>query len=170
MTDIQEVRKNFIVLQEQMIIMQATINEFEEKERVNKPWPLRGDKYYSITGLGDIISTINCHRNRDNYRVKVGNCFRTKEEAEKARGISNLNIKIRQALKEANGDWVEDYRNISQVKWSVHSYNHIMKRANVDLHDIFEINKYPAKTKQIFLDLFSKYGEEEVCRAFGVIG
>lgn len=58
-------------------------NAIVEPEKANKVWePKAGEKFYSIIGTGE-VTTCTCYK-CDDYRERhsIGNCFRTKEEAE----------------------------------------------------------------------------------------
>ena len=54
---------------------------------IKKPWVPRndGDVYYYINVMGEVFKTsFSRYNNQESMRVRMGNCFRTKEEAEKS--------------------------------------------------------------------------------------
>ena len=69
--------------------LRVTVEEQKELEKMvdelkgaEKVWPQDGDKYYFVTVDGDIILDTWEGGSYDNDIKAVGNCYRTKEEAE----------------------------------------------------------------------------------------
>lgn len=54
----------------------------EELVKEEQPWPQYGDEYYVISGDAVIRDCSYDDDNVDHMRMDIGNCFRTREEAE----------------------------------------------------------------------------------------
>lgn len=67
-------------------IMEA-VNEYNETNGAGyeKQWPQKGDKYYFVSDIGEVILTGCCiYPQTDKKRILFNNIFRTREEAESA--------------------------------------------------------------------------------------
>ena len=71
---------------EQFARIMETITEYNltNGHGYEKPWPKKGDFYYSVEADGIIRKTLFVDENFDNNRRKFGNFFRTREAAEAA--------------------------------------------------------------------------------------
>jgi thiamine biosynthesis lipoprotein ApbE len=71
----------------------------EEVTKESKVWkPEFSDMYYYIASTGYALSCVYTKDNVDTYRLETGNCYRTREEAEKARDIIVPKLKARKRL------------------------------------------------------------------------
>lgn len=75
------------------------------------PKPL--EEYYYVNSLGVIIREINNQHNVDDYRISIGNCFKTQEEAEKHKRVLINTQRLKDLADELNGtikiDWRDEY-------------------------------------------------------------
>ena len=71
--------------------------------------PEYSEDYFYITDTGEIEQDANSNYSEDKYRILTGNCYRTKEQAEKALEIINR-------IGELRGDWLPDWGDELQRK------------------------------------------------------
>lgn len=140
-----------------------------ELDGIEKVWPQKGDIYWFVTDSGGIEWLRFVVDNVDKYKLARNLCFKTKEEATTYRDNDNLYVEIRQALKDANGDWVADYKDLGQAKYFVKWYRSYDGHSQIDWSNGQINSKYVAKSRDIIIEMFNKYGKLPVCRAFGVI-
>lgn len=69
-------------LQEELKSLKERIAELEELAREGREFPQDGDAYWFIDDEGGMSSTFYKNYYLDIYRQKIGNIFRTEEEAE----------------------------------------------------------------------------------------
>ena len=131
--------------------------------------PKNDEKYWTIDGRGLVWECPFLNDDWDHWRLQHGIVFKTEKEATEFRDIGNLNAEIRNALKEANGDWVADWKDESQHKLYIEYYDHEGGAALIEDFCSLQATKYVAKSGKILLELIDKYGDKEVCRAFGII-
>lgn len=72
----------------------------KENKKENEKWPLINDKYYYITGSGNILNTRWKNDSIDISFMNMGNFFKTKEEAEKKLRLTKTIAKIKRWQKE----------------------------------------------------------------------
>lgn len=140
-----------------------------ELDGIKKVWPEVGDIYYTVTPTGDISKLGYLDEYYHIYKLKRGLCFKTKEEATTHRDNDNLYTEIRQALKDANGDWVADYGDPRQMKRYIQMYDWFYEKVRFSQFNQQQTTVYTASDTSTFLSLIDKYGKLPVCRAFGVI-
>jgi hypothetical protein len=91
----------------------------EQYQKTQDDWPQAGDEYWCVDMVGDIRTT-QYHEiyASDIWRKSIGNCFRTKEEAEHYRNyLVALNT-----LKKSS-DFVPDWGDSDQRKYSIEHRN-----------------------------------------------
>ena len=140
-----------------------------ELDGIEKVWPQDGDVYWFVTDSGGIEWLRFVVDNVDKYKLARNLCFNTKEEATTYRDNDNLYVEIRQALKDANGDWVADWSDGEQRKYEIENYYYLDDDIDIDYYTTTQSNKYVAESGDTLYNLVNKYGKLPVCRAFGVI-
>lgn len=85
--------------------------------------PVDGEEYYYIDECGYCDSEVYGGDNEDDARWYMGNCYKTVAEAIKARDKQIATVKVLRRLRELESDWVADWDNGKQEKWSV-LFNH----------------------------------------------
>lgn len=98
-----------------------------KKPRNNKFIPRFRERYYYVNNASlEVFDEINTKASFDLNHIRVGNCYKTKEEAQKALDRLILLVEIREFADEYNGDWVPDWapdwRNTGQLKYHL-AYN-----------------------------------------------
>lgn len=101
-------------------------NEFEKQlekmksEEENKRWRAEiGNKYFFVDDYANVIS---CHDNNDmtdNYRFKMRNYFKTKEEAEEYKEVMNTYYELMDLAEELNKGRKIDWNNERQQKFYI---------------------------------------------------
>jgi hypothetical protein len=81
--------------------------------------PVKGQKYWSIEGEGDISSSTYHSDSIDERYLAFGNVFLTKKEAIKERDYFQFERGVRRKAKELNGDWVPDWNDSKQEKFYI---------------------------------------------------
>lgn len=69
-------------LQDELKALKERISELEELAKEEREFPQEGDAYWFIDDEGGMSSTFYKNYYLDIYRQKIGNIFRTEEEAE----------------------------------------------------------------------------------------
>ena len=85
MTKLEELNEELEKLQVQMKDVQKKIENVQNQIEKTKNWPSSGDEYWYIYGDGDIDSSVFDGYTPDIDRLSIGNCFKTKDDAEFAR-------------------------------------------------------------------------------------
>ncbi len=123
-----------------------------------KPFsPKKGEKYFYVDILGDVSSSVYYSRgNINEWQVKSGNCFRTKEEAKYYRDWLIARKRIMDSL-DSDSSW----ENPKQKKWTIY-YDHGNKRLGVvdwwyDQHGSLPPYKSEEEAKQAIRDLEDEY-------------
>ncbi len=78
--------------------------------------PKHGDDYHFVNYTGGILITVwedDC--DADKTCLAMGNCFRTREQAE----LHVRNLRTHQRLREMAGEWKPDLRDDEQQKWFI---------------------------------------------------
>lgn len=155
-------------LELKVIQLQKELNEvkLEVASEHNKPWPQIGNVYYVPTGHG-ASNCINREDQTDKYFFDRDLCFKTGQEAIDYKQREDLYIKIRNDLKIANGDWMPDWSD-DEKKWCV-TFDHVDKAAYFISGINIQSSKYTAKSASILTSLSVKYGDINVCKAFGIL-
>lgn len=92
---------------ERIAELEARVAKLESKEV--EDWPKDGDWYWSVNNIGETDSApyvqgINLHE----WNKKIGNCFRSQEEAEKY-ALRLESMKLKWLPKESEEYWYWDY-------------------------------------------------------------
>lgn len=92
------------------------------KKQENKKWRPKGREYYYYLGdCGYIYEAVATFDESDirEYRIRHGNCFKTREEAEQYRENLNTKAKLKALAEELNGNEIIDWKNNNQFKYFI---------------------------------------------------
>lgn len=78
----EEILEKIDEAKEQITELQKTVDNLEEQLNKDSKWPKEGDIYYYISDYGTIRRAICTNCISDIVAIKMGNCFKTKEESE----------------------------------------------------------------------------------------
>ena len=107
---------------EQQLIEQGWTPPKKKVEKVGRFVPKYQEGYYFI-GPSSVMHKYNESRTVDDANIALGNCYRTREEATKSLEIQKARVRISDALIAHQGDWVADWGDESQEKYSI-CYNY----------------------------------------------
>lgn len=79
---IKKIVEQISKVEEEISNLKNSIGELEEEAKEVKEWPQIGDKYYSIGTFGGVADIEYRGDNEDFDAFRIGNAFKTKEEAE----------------------------------------------------------------------------------------
>ena len=119
----------------QIKISEETAKELEKQFSPKKGlWkPEKGEEYYYITEYGDVLSAIWREAQYEKEFLAIGNCFRTREQAEqevaKRKAIQSVKIYIAE-----NFPFEPDWENEPQEKWTVY-YRFDRKRFDTECNE-----------------------------------
>ena len=130
---------------------------FEEVDKAG--WkPTKGDEYWSIYNNGDIDKSTWNDDDTDKERYRMGNCYRTEEDAKHAKKVQIARTRIKRS-----SNFKPDWNDRDQAKWYV-SYVHRYQQLFISmaLNSIIDdgaIVYYAteADTKQAIKDLEPEY-------------
>lgn len=113
--------------------------EMQKKQEEPKPWkPEIGEKYFvAVEDGADVVQY--CEDSIDEFNIRFGNCFRTKERAEQVARKIRLLLRLEQLHDMLCPDYEPDWNNTSKQKIC-------LGRDHADdcwFVDIFDITEYP---------------------------
>ena len=83
-------------------------DKWEKVEETSTHWkPEKGDRYWYVTDIAFVSCTVYAGAGLEKERYKISNCFKTKEEAERARDLWLAERELRSLA--AGGEWVIKY-------------------------------------------------------------
>lgn len=139
------------------------IEEVEKKEEQDGPlWRAKeGEKYWiSCDGHCTTILTETMD-DVDSFYFKLGNYFKTIEEAEEYREYLNALGTVRIAILEANDGWVPDWSNVDQGKCYIYRNCGTGIFCSDWVYTYQWLTALPcAKTKKITEEIIKKYNQE----------
>jgi len=111
------------LLEEQQRRIADTIKEVREEMEKPKQVSVRrradvGHRYWTLSDLGRVINSLEKGDSTDDRRFDIGNYYITFEVAKKARDRQLAYVRIVDALREAEGDWVVDWGDDTQWKFN----------------------------------------------------
>ena len=135
--------------------------QLKEKEESDKKWkPDINEIYYYITDAGSHIFTRNCEFGEDVYRIHVGNCFKTEEEAKEYKKKIEFQTKFRNYVKEHSEKI--DWSNNDQYKYYLY-YNYGNDKIEINWYFTFKVqNVIYASSDEILKDAIAEFGEENI--------
>lgn len=105
--------------------------EMQKKQEEPKPWkPERGEKYFSIEDVADVVPYTYCEDSIDEYNIQLGNCFRTKERAEQVAEKMRMLLRLEQLHDMLCPDYEPDYEDDDEVKFHVY-FSHFLDRYDI---------------------------------------
>lgn len=93
--------------------------QVKEKKITGRYIPERSQTYYCVNSFGIIIKETNTQVNMDKYKISIGNCFRTEEEAEKHKRILINTQKLKDLAERLNNGQDIDWGNSCQLKYFI---------------------------------------------------
>lgn len=88
----------------------------EEKKSI--VWkPEIGESYYYLINGYCLFMCKWDGNGGDELMYAVGNCYRTKEDAQRAADVTKATVRVNRRIEELNGGWVADWKNDNQKKW-----------------------------------------------------
>lgn len=135
----------------------------------NKRWRgKREDIYYSISGCGDIIKYIECGCDHSEQSYKLGNYFKTKEEATFARNKQCIYQKLKDYALEHNTEEIV-WNSYNQSKWCI-VYDDCRKELKCFwVISTQDINQIYFTSEKIARDAIKVIGEDKIKKyLFGV--
>lgn len=109
MEKLQELKKKYKELGEE-------IERLEKKRDVWKPE--KDEEYYVIDPDGDVYSDNWANMDTDELVYEIGNCFKTREEAEKAVEKAKIYTQLKRLAEEENTEPI-DWTNEKQTKYYI---------------------------------------------------
>lgn len=91
-----------------------------ERQIAKKPAifvPVKGEPYYYFNSDGTMRASSWDGCAIDIGRASFGTAYKTKEEAEKAKGIQLAKVRLKNAIAEANEGWTPDWSSTSECKY-----------------------------------------------------
>lgn len=114
--DIKQLQSDIKAMEERIASMKK---ELESKQ--SKVWkPQHGDTAYILWSDG-VDFQITYYKRDNEGQLSMGNVFKTKQEAEKARDRRLATVRVVNALREHEGDWIADWNNNKYDKYHVYS-------------------------------------------------
>ena len=104
--------------------------EMQKKQEEPKPWkPERGEEYFSVEDVADVVPYTYCEDSIDEYNIQLGNCFRTKERAEQVTKKMRLLLRLEQLHDMLCPDYVPDWED-DRLKFYVY-FDHEQGNLNI---------------------------------------
>lgn len=136
--------------------------------------PNIGDVYWTMTNREDNDDKYIVYRydgdKFDLTNISRGNCYRSKQDAEKADEIQIKIVKLNDMIDEFNGDWVPDWAETSQRKYEL-VYSHSRKEPKtvsylayqsypLVKHIKSDVNTLPTEIKNLFMEISEAVNEQ----------
>lgn len=104
--------------------------EMQKKQEELKPWkPEVGEKYFvAVEDGADVVQY--CEDSIDEFNIRFGNCFRTKERAEQVARKMRLLLRLEQLHDMLCPDYEPDYEDDDEVKFYVY-FGHSQGRYDI---------------------------------------
>ena len=157
MEKLQELKKKYKELGE----------EIERLEKKGDVWkPQHNEKYFFIKTHGEIDWT---YWKDDNYfdteRYEIGNCFKTREKAEKAVEKAKIYTQLKRLAEEINTEPI-DWENEYQIKYAI-TYDYDKSKITQTNWTFVQAMNVIYCTNKNFLDIaLERIGEENLLKLF----
>ena len=126
-----------------------------------KMWkPEDNEKYFYVSGRGVINICRWINDTTDNGCYEIGNCFKTKEEADFALEKLKVEAELRRFAEE-NNEYKIDWKNRNQNKWFIY-YNYVMKNIGVVYDTVLRTHCIYFSSKEIAEQAIDYIGEERL--------
>ncbi len=149
---------------EQITELQETINNLEEQlNKTEGRWiPERNEQYYYIDSDGEAIRSYNDDGTYYKNIISIGNCFKTKEEAE----FEVERLKVIAELKEFAFE--PNWEDRNQNNYTI-TYSHSMNEIGYCISHWIQRDSIYFETKEIMEKAIEKVGENRIKKyIFGV--
>jgi hypothetical protein len=103
MMDKEQLQQEIDAMREKLAAMEAKLKVKEKKYFI----PEVGEKYWYIDIWGNVYLDTNHGANDDTNKIEIGNCYETKEDAEKAVAKQKAYIRIVRALRDHENEGCE---------------------------------------------------------------
>ena len=111
---------------------------------LKKEFPQVGDKYFFISDVFIIGMAHFLDDEIDNKRIKIGNCYKTNEEAEKQRTKDEAIVRVKNYIKDNFGydpeDWA-DWGDCNVDKYIIY-YDYVESEIDFDFNSMFKPNSF----------------------------
>ena len=169
----KEKQMNVTTLKQQLEAAQQEITKLqqaiEKAEAENEALPKDGDEYWYIISLGDyVVDTFSKSNNFDAMRIAIGNCYKTKEEAEQA--VEKMKV-MTELKRLADKSWKEagveiDWPDENTAKYLVR-YNMEYDAVIIDWNSVIKnINDFYFHSGEKAREAIDKIGEERLKSVF----
>lgn len=110
--------------------LEAKETKIQKRQEKLKPWkPEVGEKYFvAVEDGADVVQY--CEDSIDEFNIRFGNCFRTKERAEQVARKIRLLLRLEQLHDMLCPDYEPDYEDDDEVKYHVY-FNHFLDRYDI---------------------------------------
>lgn len=126
-----------------------------------KMWkPEDNEKYFYVSGRGVINICRWINDSTDNGCYGIGNCFKTKEEAEFALEKAKVEAELRRFAEE-NNEYEIDWEDDDQEKWFIF-YNCDMKKIDIIYNTVLKTHCIHFSSKEITKQAIDYIGEERL--------
>ena len=136
--------------------------EITEPKQSFKRWRAKkGQPYFYVDGMGEIIRVDDIYDSIDNYRYLTFNYFPTREEAESYKARQEAIGRVTHAIIEANEGWEPNWEDGTQIKYRI-IYLHSIEDLEVN-NDAVEQNIVTVpycRTNGIALSIISSHKED----------
>ena len=140
--------------------------EKEESKKVSKVWKPEFDEfYYMVEADGEVLENVWFDEDDGEKNYNMGNCFKTREEAEKVVEKLKIYTQLKRLAEEINTEPI-DWENENQSKYHIvynHGTNYLLKLYITNMQSLGEIYC----TNSNFLDIaLERIGEEKLLKLF----
>lgn len=126
-----------------------------------KMWkPEDNEKYFYVSGRGVINICRWINDTTDNGCYEIGNCFKTKEEAEFALEKAKVEAELRRFAEE-NNEYEIDWEDDDQEKWFIY-YNCDTKKIDIIYNTVLKTHCIYFSSKKIAKQAIDYIGEERL--------
>lgn len=126
-----------------------------------KVWkPEDNEKYFYVSGRGVINICRWINDTTDNGCYEIGNCFKTKEEAEFALEKAKVEAELRRFAEE-NNEYEIDWEDDDQKKWFIY-YNCDTKKIDIIYNTVLKTHCIHFSSKEITKQAIDYIGEERL--------
>lgn len=126
--------------------------ELEKVDPLERFVPEMRKSYFLVDDCGDAVESTWLNDNADRFRLAIGNCYRTREQAEKVEAMLRRIIELR-------GDFKANVHNQDQKVWCV-GYKRAAKDWLCESTNIASIGEISFSTQEAGQTLIKEFGDE----------
>lgn len=153
----EEILEKINEANEQITELQKTIDNLEEQLNKDSKWPKEDDLYYYISGCGSINRAFFEKTEYHIAKIEIGNCFKTKEEAE----FALERLKVRAELKEFGFKPTDWYKDTTESKYSIY-YDNCSQQLAIDYILFMQDDVIYFKSRDIAKKAIEQVGEDRI--------